>query len=354
VKIDTGMAESSPSPSVSIIVPCRNERRHIETCIESILKQELPRGGFELIVADGMSEDGTRDVLNAMAEKDSRLRVVDNPDRMIAQGLNQAIRDARGGIIIRADAHTEFAPDYVRQCVATLERTGADNVGGPARTKHEGTVQAAVCAAYHSGFSVGGARFHNVNYEGFVDTVPYGCWRREIFDQVGLFDEKMVRNEDDEFNLRLTRAGGKIWQSPSIKSWYRPRASLKALFMQYMQYGYWKVRILQKYKIPASVRHLVPGIFVLLLLALLIASLIWLPALWLFFALVSCYAATNIAASLIVAAKNGWKLLPLLPIVFVCFHFGYGFGFARGVWDFILLRRKAGSNFSRLTRTATS
>jgi glycosyltransferase involved in cell wall biosynthesis len=347
------MNELSASPSVSIIVPCRNERRHIKTCIESILKQELPKGGFEVIVADGMSEDGTREILNAMAETDRRLRLVDNPDRMIAQGLNQGIDAARGGIIIRADAHTEYAPDYVRQCVATLERTGADNVGGPARTKHEGTVQAAVCAAYHSAFSVGGARFHNVNYEGYVDTVPYGCWRRKIFDEVGLFDEKMVRNEDDEFNLRLTRAGKKIWQSPNIKSWYKPRAALKALFMQYMQYGYWKVRILQKYKIPASVRHLVPGIFVFLLLALLIASLVWPPALWLFLALVSCYAASNIAASLSVAAKNGWKLLPFLPIVFVSFHFGYGFGFLRGVLDFILLRRKPGSSFSRLTRTAT-
>jgi glycosyltransferase involved in cell wall biosynthesis len=354
VKTDTRMDESSASPSVSIIIPCRNERRYIETCIESILKQEPPKGGFELIVVDGMSEDGTREILTRMAETYSCLRVVDNPDRMTSQAINQAIRAARGAVIIRMDAHTEYAPDYVRQCVAILEKTGADNVGGPARTKHKGTVQAAVCAAYHSVFSVGGARFHNVDYEGYVDTLPYGCWRREIFDQIGLFDEELVRNQDDEFNLRLTRAGGKIWQSPSIKSWYRPRASLKALFMQYRQYGYWKVRILQKYKIPASVRHLVPGTFVFLLLALLIASLVWLPALWLFLALVSCYAAANISVTLIVAAKNGWKLLPLLPIVFVCFHFGYGFGFARGVWDFILLRRKPGSSFSRLTRTATS
>jgi hypothetical protein len=215
-------------------------------------------------------------------------------------------------------------------------------------------VQEAICAAYHSVFSVGGARFHNVDYEGYVDTLPYGCWRREIFDQIGFFDEELIRNQDDEFNLRLTRAGGKIWQSPRIKSWYRPRASLKALFMQYLQYGYWKVRILQKFRIPASVRHLVPGAFVVLLLALLIASLIWLPALWLLVVLVSCYAAANIAVSVIVASKNGWNLLPLLPIVFICFHVGYGFGFCRGVWDFVLLRRKPGSSLSRLTRQATS
>jgi hypothetical protein len=124
--------------------------------------------------------------------------------------------------------------------------------------------------------------------------------------------------------------------------------------MQYMQYGYWKVRILQKYKIPASLRHLVPGTFVFLLLALLVLSLVWLPALWLFLLLVGCYAAANIAASFIVASKNGWKLLPILPIAFFCFHFGYGLGFFRGVLDFIVLRRKPGSAFSRLTRPATS
>jgi glycosyltransferase involved in cell wall biosynthesis len=340
--------------AVSIVVPCRNERDHIEVCIRSILAQESVPGGFELIVADGMSNDGTREILARMTATNSSLRIVDNPDRMTSQGLNRAIRAATGAIIIRMDAHTEYAPNYIRECVAMLENTGADNVGGPARTKHEGTVQAAVCAAYHSSFSVGGARFHNVDYEGCVDTVPYGCWRREIFDQIGFFDEELVRNQDDEFNLRLTRAGGKIWQSPSIKSWYRPRASLKALFMQYLQYGYWKVRIMQKYRIPASLRHLVPGTFVFLLLALVVLSLLWLPARWLFLGITSCYAVATIVASFSVASKNGWKLLPLLPIVFMCFHFGYGLGFVRGIWDFILLRRKTGSAVSELTRPATS
>src|SRR4029453_11974231 len=132
-----------------------------------------------------------------------------------------------------------------------LRETDADNVGGPAHTKGIGYLQSAICAAYHSPFAVGGARFHQVDYEGDVDTVTYGCWPRKVFDQIGFFDEEFIRNQDDEFNLRLTRMGGKLWQSPRIKSWYRPRNSLRSLFRQYMQYGYWKVRVIQKHKIPA-------------------------------------------------------------------------------------------------------
>ena len=181
-------------------------------------------------------------------------------------GLNAAIRVAQGSIIIRLDAHTKYAPDYIRQCLAVLQETGADNVGGPCIAEGKGFVSQAIAAAFHSPFAVGGARWHDLDYVGAADTVHLGCWRREVFDRIGLFDEELVRNQDDEFNLRLTRAGGKIWHSPRIKSWYRPRESLRALIRQYMQYGYWKVRVIQKHKMPASVRHLIPGGFVLLLI----------------------------------------------------------------------------------------
>ena len=253
---------------------------YIQACLGSILAQDLSPEEFEIIVADGMSDDGTRDILKQLAEKAPRLRVIDNPGRIVSTGLNAALRAARGAIIARMDAHTEYASDYLRQCLVVLRETNADNVGGPARTKSMGYVQSAICAAYHSAFAVGGARFHQVEYEGYVDTVPFGCWPREVVDQIGFFDEELIRNQDDEFNLRLTRMGGKIWQSPQIKSWYKPRESLKALFRQYLQYGYWKVRVIQKHKLPASVRHLVPGGFVLSFLVLLLVSPVWPPALW--------------------------------------------------------------------------
>ncbi len=337
-------------PAVSVVIPCRNERDHIEACLRSVLAQEPPEGGFEVIVADGMSDDGTRAVLDRFAEEDQRLRIIDNPGRIVSTGLNAAIEAARETIIIRMDAHTEYAPDYIRQCVSVLQETGADNVGGPWVAKGKGYVSQAIAAAFQSPFAVGGARGHNPDYEGVVDTVHLGCWPRKVFERVGVFDEELVRNQDDEFNLRLTRAGGKIWQSPRIKSWYRPRGSLKALWWQYAQYGYWKVRVMQKHKIPASVRHLVPGGFVLSLILLPILSLWWPLAIWMWLGMVGLYGVCNIVASLLTAARQGWILFPLLPLVFACYHFAYGYGFLRGVIDFVILRRGPKRAYTELTR----
>jgi succinoglycan biosynthesis protein ExoA len=337
-------------PVVSIVVACRNERANVEACLRSILAQDFLAEAFEVIVADGMSDDGTRDVLQRMTAAEPRVRIIDNPGRIVSTGLNAAIRVARGDIIIRMDMHTEYASDYVRRCIEVLQEVGADNVGGPAFTKGEDYIQSAICAAYHSPFAVGGARFHNTEYEGYVDTVPYGCWPRDVFDRIGLFDEELVRNQDDEFNLRLTRAGGKIWQSPRIKSWYRPRASLRALFSQYLQYGYWKVRIIRKYKLPASVRHLVPGLFILLLIMLALPSLWWSLAAWALIGILGAYALGNVGASFVTAASKGWNLFPILPFVFAVYHFAYGYRFVRGVWDFVILRRSPNFTYAKLTR----
>lgn len=326
------------APAVSVIVPCRNEGAHIETCVRSILEQEAPAGDLEVIVADGMSDDGTRDLLDRLAAADPRLRIVDNLAGIVSTGLNAAIRAARGRIILRMDAHTAYAPDYVRQCVAVLQETGADNVGGPWVARGEGYVGRAVAAAFQSPFGVGGARNRDPDYEGAVDTVYLGCWRREIFDWIGLFDEQLVRNQDDEFNLRLTRAGGKIWQSPRIRSWYRPRASLPALFRQYMQYGYWKVRVIQKHRMPASVRHLVPAMSVLTLAFLALAAIVApLAQIGLAFA-VAAYVCVLGLASGLAAARARWTLFPALPPVFVCFHVSWGIGFVRGMLDFLCKR----------------
>jgi succinoglycan biosynthesis protein ExoA len=338
------------TPRVSIIVPCRNEARHISACLESILAQESPAGGLEAIIADGMSDDGTRDTIAQLAAADARLRMVDNPRRTTSAGLNHAIRAARGEIIVRMDAHTEYAPDYVAQCVAALESTGADNVGGAARTRGTGRLQRAVCAAFHSPFSTGGAGFHRPDFEGPVDTVVYGCWRRDRLLELGLFDEELVRNQDDELNFRIQRAGGKLWQSRAIHSWYRPRASLKALFRQYMQYGYWKVRVMQKHGRPASPRQLVP----IALVAFLVGGLAMAPLHpWLafaYFAGLAAYATGIALASIQAARKGGWDLLPLLPAVFAAFHISYGLGFAAGLLDFVILRRSGRANMASLTR----
>ena len=188
-----------------------------------------------------------------------------------------------------------------------------------------------------------------MQYEGCVDTVPYGCWPAAVFERFGLFDPELVRNQDDELNLRIIRGGGKVWQSPEIKSWYSPRSSLGSLFKQYSQYGYWKVRVIQKHHLPASIRHLVPGAFLLALAILLcLAPFLFWARLALSFAL-SIYGLALLAASLSTARLAGWDLLPIFPAVIACYHFGYGYGFLRGLLDFCLLRR-ASANFGTLSR----
>ena len=340
-------------PAVSVVVPCRNERYDIESVIQSILAQESPAGDFEVIIADGMSDDGTRSILSKIAKENYRLRIVDNPGGIVSTALNGAIRQARGDIIIRMDAHTSYAPDYIRRCVEVLTETAADNVGGPWIARGKGGIGRAISAAFESPFCTGGARGHDPNYSGPVDTVYLGCWRREVFERIGFFDEELVRNQDDEFNLRLTRAGGKIWQSTRIKSWYTPRASIAGLFRQYVQYGYWKVRVIQKHKAPASLRHLVPGCFVLLLITLPLLALAWRPARWMWLGLLGAYAVCNATISLVTTSGKNNHVFPLLMIVFAAFHFGYGYGFVRGIWDFMILRRKAPSKYTMLTRPST-
>ena len=325
--------------NVSVVVACRNEARHIRSFFDSCLKQITNDISCEFLIADGVSEDGTRAVLDEYEIAWPNVRVIDNPERIVSTGLNRAILAAQGDVVIRMDAHTEYAPDYIASCVKLLFETGADNVGGPARTHASGRMGLAIAAAFSSRFSCGGSRFHSEGYEGYVDTVPYGCWRKTTLLELGLFDTTLVRNQDDELNLRLIRKGGKIWQSPQIMSWYHPRSSLRSLFCQYFQYGFWKMAVIRKHHLPASWRHLVPGLFVACMLFLPVFSVlagiaganvlgrlaeeVWLLTL-------IAYLLTSFGVSLWVASRKCWSLISLLPIVFAVYHFAYGIGFLVG------------------------
>ncbi len=301
--------------------------------LNCLLKQETPGLDCEFLIADGMSEDRTRETLQSYRLRYPRIRVIDNPERIVSTGLNRAILAAEGEIIVRMDVHTEYADDYIASCVRNLLKTGADNVGGPMRNRGTGYVGRAIAGAFHSPISCGGARFHQEDYEGYVDTVTYGCWRKSTLLQVGLFDTTLVRNQDDELNLRITRGGGKIWQSPSIRMAYHPRASLKHLFVQYFQYGYWKVAVIRKHKQPASLRHLAPGTFGLGMTILPAVALVLHSAqLWkLWWFLAALYVLACVAGACTVAHRRGWELLPILPIVFATYHFAYGIGFITGL-----------------------
>ena len=270
----TTSGEPSIAVSISIVVPCRNETKAIHAFLNSLLSQDLRNFNWEAIIADGMSDDGTRKVLQQFSSEHPQVRMIDNPSHIVSTGLNACIREAKGDIIVRMDVHTEYKADYVRRCLEVLQRTNAANVGGACIALQTGFIGRAIAGAFHSPFAVGGARWHQPTYEGPVDTVHLGCWRREVLEQIGYFDEALVRNQDDELNFRLTRAGGTVWQSPEIVSWYHPRSSLGALFRQYFQYGFWKVAVIKKHRLPASWRHLVPGAFVLANLAVLAAGIL--------------------------------------------------------------------------------
>ena len=340
------------APEISAVIPCRNEHSHIEACVLSLLGQEPVPGDFEVIVADGMSDDGTREILAQLARRNQRLRIIDNPAQTTACAMNLGIQHARGEFVAIMGAHSQYAPDYLRASLEVSRATGADNVGGSMVCRGETWLQQAIAIAHHSPFSVGGARWHNVAYEGPADTVFGGCYRREVFKRIGYFDESLLRNQDDELNLRLIRAGGKIWHSPAIRSSYCPRASLTALFRQYLQYGYWKVAVVKKHGRPASLRQLVPGFFVLALVLLPLLALLLPQFLWIWLILLGSYLLANFGATVLTAARSGWRFLPVLPLVFACYHFGYGIGFLRGLVGFVILRRAPSATFTRLTRAA--
>jgi hypothetical protein len=232
------------------------------------------------------------------------------------------------------DVHSEYAPNYLAECLRILQSSGADNVGGPARTRARTHFQRANGAAYQSWFSVGSARFHDPQYSGPVDTVPYGCWRRQTLLDMGLFDERLVRNQDDEFNLRLIRRGGRIWQSSTICSWYYPRSSFAALFRQYYQYGYWKVPVIRKHHIPASWRQVVPFGMLIGGVSLAILGFV-VPWAWsTLIVLAIAYVALSLAASMQAAGASGdYCLAFILPAVFLTYHVSYGAGFSVGLFD---------------------
>jgi succinoglycan biosynthesis protein ExoA len=343
---------------VSVIVACRNEIKCIRRFLDSLLAQEMTGITWEAVIADGLSDDGTRDVLEEYSARCPHLRVLTNSGRIVSVGLNEAIRAARGDIIIRMDAHSWYEVTYCRLCLETLERTGADFVGGPVLAKAEGVWARSVTAAFHSRFATGGAsRFRELDYEGWVSTLPYGAWRRATLEGIGLFDETLVRNQDDELNIRLLRSGGRIWQSPAIVSWYSPRSTLSNLFHQYFQYGFWQVPVIRKHKTLSSWRKLVPAAFVLANAAAIgsivvaaLGSSSWLaPAVSVWLALVASYVAVCLLASVLAARKHGWMALPYLPMIFCAYHFSFGLGFIAGL---LRIPFTPGATFSTETDSA--
>jgi glycosyltransferase involved in cell wall biosynthesis len=329
-------------PLVSILIPCRNEREYIIPCLDSILAGDFPLDDLEIIVIDGLSDDGTAEIVQRYAATQRVVRLMCNSQRIVSSALNLGIRAARGEIILRMDAHVEYPSNYVSGLVRWLDRTGADNVGGCCVTLPSSAtpVARAIAIGLSHRFGVGDALFRlGVTEPRRVDTVPFGCFRKALFTRVGLFDEELVRNQDDEFNLRLIRAGGTVLLVPGIVSYYRARATLGQLARMFYQYGYFKPMVARKVGRVMTVRQLVPaGLVACVVLSGVLAP--WLEAARILFATaVSSYLFAAVVCAVSLGIRHGVRVMLALILVFPTLHWSYGFGFLRGVLEFILLGR---------------
>ncbi|MBI3162814.1 MAG: glycosyltransferase family 2 protein [Chloroflexi bacterium] len=319
-------------PFVSIIVPCYNEESTIRHLLDAVLAQTYPLAQMELTISDGMSTDRTRDVIAAFQKEHGGLaiRVVDNKVRTIPSGLNQAIRESSGEIIVRLDAHSMPIPEYVERCVAAHEAGKGDNVGGVWEIRPgAGTkiAQAISLAAAHP-LGVGDAMYRLNAKEGEVDTVPFGSFRRSLIEKIGAFDESLLANEDYEFNTRVRESGGRVWLDPSIRSVYFSRGALGGLASQYWRYGFWKLKMLKRYPHTLRWRQALPPVFVLSLFILLVLSLfVGLARVLLSAELLFYLSALGLAGLKLAIEKRKSFLIPGIPLAIATMHISWGAGF---------------------------
>lgn len=320
---------------ISIILPVRNEANFIKKSLNSILAQDYPQHQIEILIADGMSTDNTREIVRAYQTEHPNIYLIENTGKIVPTGMNLALRQAKGDIIIRVDGHCIIATDYINKCVDHLSRGGIDGVGGPMHTIGEDFTSEVIALAMSSKFGVGNSSFRTETGQSkSADTVPFPAYTRAIIEKVGLYDEELVRNQDDEYNYRIREAGGKILLADDVRSTYFSRGSFQKLWKQYFQYGYWKVRVLQKHPKQMSLRQFVPPLFVFsLLLALLLSfTLSWG---WTTLAgLIGVYLAANLIASFLTAKTKGFRYFWPLPLAFAIIHVSYGLGLLTGLFKF--------------------
>ncbi len=314
--------------TVSVIVPIRNEERYITTCLQSLLDQTYASEEYEILVVDGRSSDRSKEIVENFERSCGNVRCLDNPAAIAPAAMNVGIRNAKGEILVRADGHNFYPKDYIANCVKYLQETGADNVGGPWRTVPSGDSFGSkiVAAILTNPFGVGDSRFRTSTFEGFVETVPFGAFRRELFDRVGMFDEKLVRNQDNELNARIRSAGGRIYQTPALTTEYHPVGSVTQLLKQTYKTSQWHIFSVRQNPTAMGVRHFVPAIFVLLLVALGVS------ALWITLCLIglcmllSMYALAGIYFAFRRSRDWGFVAMCALPPVCLLFHIVYGVG----------------------------
>jgi cellulose synthase/poly-beta-1,6-N-acetylglucosamine synthase-like glycosyltransferase len=325
-------------PLISIIVPCYNEEATIGFLLEAILRQTFPILETEVIISDGLSTDRTRDVIASFhhSHPELSIRIVDNTLRKIPSGLNRALEASQGRYVIRLDAHSIPAPDYLEKCVQALESGKGENVGGVWRIRPgaDNWISRSIALAAAHPLGVGDARYRVGGIAQVVDTVPFGAFRRDLIKRIGLFDESLLTNEDYEFNVRVRQSGGKVWFDPKIQSTYIARSTFMDLFKQYWRYGYWKARMLHKYPATIRWRQALPPLFVLSLFLLIVLSPISYPARWLLLFEILVYLLILIGAGLLSTIKHrdlGYLLG--IPLAIAIMHLSWATAFLWGMLE---------------------
>ena len=295
-------------PFISVILPVRNEERYIAACVDSIFSQDYPAEKMEVIFVDGRSEDRTVEMLHAMQKDHPQIVVLDNPNRTVPYAMNIGIAHSSAPVIVRLDAHAEYPADYIRLSVETLLTQDCDNAGGVFETHGRGFMGEAIAEMLKTPLGVGNATYRLTTEDGYVDTVPFGCFKRELFERIGGFDERMTRNQDNELNFRIRKNGGKIYLNHNIRVQYYCRDTM-------------------------GVRHFVPLAFVLSTILLVLLTL--LTRSMLFGGLLAlewgAYLLLDFFYSYTIAKEKGWKFLPVEIILYPAFHFAYGFGSLCGI-----------------------
>lgn len=322
-------------PLVTVVMPMRNEAQHVEACLESLLAQDYPH--LEVVIVDGMSDDGSKAIVERVAASDSRVRLLENPKRIIPAAMNRGIRAARGTYIVRADCKSRYQPDYVRTCVHYLERDAAVNVGGPCLSQPgASTVMARAIAAISAHpFVMGGSRYRsNLTAEEYTDGVTYGAWPKAIFERVGYFNEELVRGEDNEFNGRIRRAGGRILKTPRIVVNYICRPTLRQFLQQTFQNGFWHFLTFAANPSGVRLRHFAPAGWVGWIVGFASLSLIDLELAWPLMAGVSIYSLALLLIAVQLGRMHGFAVAAIAPLVVCLFHFVYGLATWAGMLRF--------------------
>jgi len=318
-------------PMVTIIIPCRNEEKYIEKCLDSLFTQDYPRERLEVLVVDGMSEDKTRDIVMYYSKSFPFIRILENPKKITPVAFNKGVRNAKGQIIMIMSAHAVYEKEYVSKCVKYLRKYGADNVGGLMITqpRNSAFIGKAITISLSHRFGVGNSIFRcGAKAPAWVDTVFGGCYRKDVFKRIGLFNEQLISNQDLEFNRRLKKRGGKILFVPEIISYYFPHSDFISFCKKNFRNGLWVTIAFKHSKIiPVSLRHLVPLSFIMSLIGTITLS-IFLPILsWIFWFILSLYFLINIYFSMEIAKKeNDFRFLLIMPIIFGSLHIVYGMG----------------------------